>query len=161
MADLILRRAQETDFPRVVELWIEMMEYHLSFDPRFELAADHEESYLEYLRSIQENYDYALFVAEKEGTIVGYTIGMILSNPTVFALGRYGFIAEMAVSASEQRSGCGAKLWEHIRRWFYRRGITVIQLNVSPRNERGYRFWQKVGFNPFLHIMWHNIPKDL
>lgn len=160
MAEFKIRRAKEADFQRITELWIEMMSYHLSFDSRFELAVDHKESYLEYLRSIQENYDYAVFVAEEGDEIIGYTIGMILSNPTVFSLVRYGFIAEMMVSESKQRTGCGEKLWEHARRWFKRRGITVIQLNVSPHNKKGYNFWKKVGCNEFLHIMWHDIPKD-
>lgn len=161
MAEVIIRRARLEDLPRITTLWQEMMAYHLTFDPRFELAADSEEAYLEYLHSIMDNYDYAIFVAEREPTILGYTIGMILSNPTVFALARYGFIAEMAVTPEEQHGGIGQQMWNHARRWFHRRGITVIQLNVSPRNERGYRFWTKMGCGEFLHILWHNIPKDV
>jgi len=137
------------------------MEYHLSLDPRFELAIDSKGTYMEYLHSIVANYDYGIFVAEKEKEIIGYTIAMILTNPAVFALDRYGFIAEMAVSQTQQRSGAGKSLWLHAQKWFHRRGISVIQLNVSPRNERGYNFWKKVGCDEFLHIMWHTIPKNL
>ncbi len=160
MSDIFIRRAKNKDFPRITELWKEMMDYHLSLDSRFELAEDHEHAYMEYLHNIQNNYDYAIFVAQRDDTIIGYTIGMILSNPTVFSLLRYGFIAEMMITQSEQRSGCGKLLWEHVRRWFHRRGITVIQLNVSPRNEKGYNFWKKMGCDEFLHILWHTIPKN-
>ena len=160
MTSLTIRRAAPEDLPRITELWKEMMDYHLSLDPRFDMAIDSEEAYLDYLFSVLDNYDYALFVAVKEKEIIGYTIGMILANPPVFALERYGFIAEMAVTASEQRSGMGRQMWDHVRRWFKRRGIDVVQLNVSPRNERGYTFWQESGCDEFLHIMWHNIPKD-
>lgn len=160
MTEPLIRRARKEDFPFITTLWKEMMDYHNSLDTHFELVADSEAAYMEYLYSIMENYDYAIFVAEMENTIVGYTIGMILNNPAVFALERYGFIAEMAVSGDHQHHGIGHTLWIHVRRWFHRRGIKVIQLNVSPRNQKGYSFWKKSGFDEFLHIMWHDIPKN-
>ncbi|MDP8246205.1 MAG: GNAT family N-acetyltransferase [Candidatus Hinthialibacter antarcticus] len=160
MSERIIRRATKEDLPFVVGLWKEMMNHHLSVDPRFELGPDNEGAYLEYLYSIIDNYDYALFVAEHDARIVGYTIGMILANPQVFALGRYGFIAEMSVSADLQRQGAGRELWERVRHWFKRRGVKVIQLNVSPRNIKGYDFWKQLGCDEFLHILWHDIPKD-
>ncbi len=156
-----IRRIRDGDVRRVTELWKEMMALHLSVDPRFELAIGNEEAYAEYLRSTMENYDAAIFVADVDGEVVGYTIVMILSNPAVFALDRYGFISEMAVSESWQRGGIGGRMWEHARRWLKRRGIRVLQLNVSPRNERGYSFWKKVGCTEFLTIMWHDIPDSL
>ncbi|HQL63725.1 MAG TPA: GNAT family N-acetyltransferase [bacterium] len=156
-----VRRMKLKDVPRVRELWQEMMAYHLSLDPRFELAIGNDAAYEEYLRSSLENYDMAVFVAETEGRIVGYTNAMILNNPPVFALGRYGFISEMAVEAVCQRGGIGRQMWEHTRRWFKRRGIEVIQLNVSPQNQKGYSFWKKVGCREFLTIMWHDIPRSI
>ena len=161
MDPLTIRRAKVEDFPKITEIWMEMMDYHLSLDPRFEMDADCKEAYMEYLRSIITNYDYGIFVAEKNDVLIGYTISIILSNPAVFALERYGFIAEMSVTESEQHSGAGQLLWDYVRKWLYRRGISVIQLNVSPRNQKGYNFWKKMGCNEFLHIMWYDIPKNL
>jgi GNAT superfamily N-acetyltransferase len=161
MASISIRRAQVEDFPLVTMLWKEMMTYHLTLDPRFAMAPDHQQAYLEYLHSIKDNYDYIILVAESGQEIVGYTVGMILSNPAVFALARYGFIAEMAVTQSHQHEGVGKQLWDYIRRWFHRRGVQVIQLNVSPLNEKGYEFWTKMGCREFLHILWHDIPRKL
>lgn len=158
---VMIRRARQSDFDAVTALWQEMMDFHLSIDQRFDLAIDNRDSYKEYLTSIYENYDYAIFIAERDHKIIGYTIGMILNNPPVFSLKRYGFIAEMAVTADQQKGGVGREMWNHLRRWFHRRGITVMQLNVSPHNEKGYNFWKKMGCTEFLHIMWHNIPKNL
>ncbi|RJP32897.1 MAG: GNAT family N-acetyltransferase [Candidatus Omnitrophota bacterium] len=161
MTDLKVRRAKLEDLPHVTALWKEMMDYHLSLDEHFEMVSNSDKAYLDYLVSVIDNYDYAILIAEKNGAIVGYTIGMILVNPAVFSLARYGFIAEMAITASEQHAGIGEQLWLHVRKWFFRRGIEVIQLNVSPRNKKGYNFWQKMGCSEFLHIMWHDIPKDM
>lgn len=160
MSELVIRRAKREDFPLVTALWIEMMDYHNSMDERFQLAPASDAAYLEYLYSIADNYDYAIFVAQRGQELLGYTIGMILSNPPVFALDRYGFIAEMSVRSDLRRGGVGKELWTHIRRWFYRRGVRVIQLNVSPRNASGYSFWKKSGCDEFLHILWHDIPAN-
>jgi ribosomal protein S18 acetylase RimI-like enzyme len=156
-----IRRLKLREIPQVAELWHEMMDYHRSLDPRFELAIGSVETYQEYLRSTMENYDCAIFVADLDGRIVGYTIAMILSNPAVFVLGRYGFVSEMGVGRAWQRSGIGQRMWEHTRRWLKRRGISVMQLNVSPRNEKGYSFWKKMGCTEFLTIMWHDIPESV
>src|SRR3989339_1809248 len=105
MADALTRRAKTEDLPEVTNLWNEMMNYHLSLDPRFDLASNNKEAYLHYLHSIKDNYDYAIFVSELEGRLVGYTIAMILTNPEIFSLERYGFIAEMAVTEACQNHG--------------------------------------------------------
>ena len=98
MEEITIRRAKKEDFGFITAIWMEMMALHLTVDKRFELAIDSKEAYEEYLDSIIENYDYGVFVAIKDDQIIGYTIAMILTNPPVFALDRYGFIAEMAVT---------------------------------------------------------------
>lgn len=158
---ITIRRGRDSDLQAVTELWRSMMDMHVSLDPRFEVAVGSDDAYKAYLRTILDTFDYALFVADLEGVAIGYCIGMILNNPAVFALPRYGFISECMVAEPYQRDGIGARLWEHVRRWFKRRGMTVIQLNVTPRNEKGYHFWQKVGCTEFLHIMWYDIPERL
>ncbi len=158
---ITVRRMKANEIPRVAQLWREMMEYHISLDPRFELAVGSNEAYEEYLRTTMAGYDSAVFVAELDGKVVGYTIAMILSNPAVFALERYGFISEMGVDKRFQRRGIGQQMGEQARRWLKRRGITVMQLNVSPRNEKGYSFWKKMGCTEFLTIMWHDIPPSV
>ncbi len=156
-----IRRGRNSDLDAVTQLWRSMMEMHCELDNRFEVAVGSDEAYRAYLQTILDSFDYGLFVAELNNEVIGYCIGMILTNPAVFALQRYGFISECMVAEKYQRDGVGHKIWDHVRRWFKRRGMTVIQLNVTPRNKKGYRFWQKVGCTEFLHIMWHDIPERL
>jgi ribosomal protein S18 acetylase RimI-like enzyme len=161
MTPIIIRRATLEDLPDITRLWKAMMDYHRSFDERFDLVNNAEEIYLEHLTSHLSNFDYGLFVAVEDESVIGYTIGMILNNPAVFTLDRYGFVSEMAVDEAHQRKGTGKMLWNHLQKWFQRRGIQVMQLNVSHRNEKGYRFWKKMGCDEFLTIMWHDIPQKL
>jgi len=160
MADAVeIRRGTPEDFSQVVQLWLEMMRYHHSLDPRFEVAASGEQAYLEYLSDVFANFDFNLLVAARGERLVGYTIAAIMVNHAILALPQYGFIAEMAVTEAERGQGTGEAMWTAAVEWFRRRGITVVQLNVSPRNESGQRFWRKLGCGDFLDILWYDIPR--
>ena len=160
MTDAVeIRRGTADDFPAVLQLWQEMMQYHHGRDPRFQIAANGEEAYLGYLNDVVENFDFNLLVAARKEQVVGYTIAAIMVNHAILALPQYGFIAEMAVTESERGQGTGERLWKAAVDWFRRRGTTVVQLNVSPKNEKGQRFWRRLGCDDFLDILWYDIPR--
>jgi ribosomal protein S18 acetylase RimI-like enzyme len=86
--------------------------------------------------------------------VVGYVLALLLPNPPVFKEQRYGFIAEMVVDPAARRSGTGRQLWERAKRWFKRKEVKSVQLNVSPLNMAGMKFWGSLGFKDFLKIQW-------
>lgn len=154
---LSTRRARREDFPRLVELWREMMDFHTGLDPRFQTAPAGREAYLQFLEETSRQLDAAIFVAEREDRLLGYTIASILVNPAIYALPQYGYISEMAVDEASRGAGVGHALWQAAAEWLGRRGLTVVQLNVSPLNERGQKFWRGLGFRDFLEILWCDI----
>jgi len=155
-----LRRARPEDIESVAVLWVEMMREHAERDPRFAFTDDAETAYAEYARGMLENPDTALFLAEEEGRTIGYILALVLDNPPVFCLKRYGFIGEMVVNRAHRRAGVGRMLWERANRWFKRKGVSVVQLNVSGVNREGKAFWKSVGFEDFLEIKWLNMRAD-
>jgi len=149
------------DIETISLLWLEMMREHEDRDRHFALVSDHpEEHFRDYLKSILDKQDAVVYVAEEDGAVIGYVLALILDNPEIFELRRYGFIGEMSVSSRHRRSGVGNQLWERARSWFHRKGIDVVQLNVSPRNESGVRFWRSLGFEDFLEIKWRDLGKE-
>ena len=158
--EITIRRGKTQDFPRILELWLEMIEYHEKIDKRFETSAGRDQAYLNYLEEIVNHYDYNLILAERNGEVVGYTIAAIMSNQALFALPHYGFIAEMAVKENIRSQGIGQALWEAARAWCKRRGVTVMQLNVSKLNKRAQKFWRRLGCRDFLDILWYDIPES-
>src|SRR3990170_4686451 len=104
------RRAKPEDSAAIAALWMEMMGEHAERDPRFAISAGGEAAYRDYVQGVLDNPDVAVYVAEAEGTPVGYTIALILENPSVFELKKYGFIGEMIVTKEFRRSGLGNEL---------------------------------------------------
>lgn len=152
------RRAGRDDLPEIGRLWRHMMEAHRKLHPEgftLDRAADSE--FLAYLTDILENYLHAVFVATKEDCVVGYAIVAEMENPSVFALKRYGFICEICVDPALQGGGVGHALFGRARRWFERRGLTVVQLNVAPGNQAAKRFYENLGFQPFLETLWMDL----
>ncbi len=153
------RRARPEDFPRLVELWREMMAFHETLDPRFAISPGGPDAYGKYLREAHQQMDTQVLVAEDAKRIVGYTVATIMENPAIYALPRYGYIGEMAVEEASRRGGVGRGLWRAALEWFQRRAITVVQLNVSPGNQPGQQFWRGLGFRDYLDILWFDVPQ--
>lgn len=154
-----IRRGEDQDIPRIVDLWLELARNHESVDDRFLLKPNPEQTYREQITELLANPEVACFVAVDCGQVVGYTLVMIWTNPEFFALDRYGFVAEISVSPSAREKGIGKLLWERSRRWFARKGVSVVQLNVSPKNQAGMKFWSNAGFDEFLKILWIDLEK--
>lgn len=155
-----IRRAKPEDNRTIAMLWMEMISDHIDRDPRFEVNEDAEETYAEYARGMLDNPDTAVFLAEEEGESVGYVLALVLDNPPVFQLGRYGFVGEMVVTCKHRRGGIGRMLWDRARRWFKRKGVSVVQLNVSESNLEGKAFWKSVGFEDFLEVKWCELDRE-
>lgn len=151
---LLIRRASTSDISSVATLWMVMMREHESRDPRLRLGEDPCKIYADQLGEMMNCPDNALFVAEDDGVITGYVLALLLPNPPVFKEQRYGFIAEMVVDPNSRRKGTGRELWDRAKRWFRRKGVHNVQLNVSPLNKEGVAFWSSLGFRDFLKIQW-------
>lgn len=134
------------------------MAHHRTFDPRFAVLPDSKARYEDYLGDLMRNTDNRVLVAERSRRVIAYAIGMVLANPPLFALPRYGFIAEMSVEAECRGQGVGTQLWNEMLEWFRGRGVTVVQLNASTLNESGQAFWRRRGCRDFLHILWYDMP---
>lgn len=154
---MLIRRARLNDIDAVASLWLEMMLEHESRDRRFEMDAQSSGEYSRQLEEMMSNSDIAVFVAEQADEILGYILVMVLMNPPYFRVKRYGFVAELSVARTHRRTGAGGELWARAVRWFKRKEIEVVQLNVSPENTAGMAFWNSVGFEDFLVIKWHHL----
>lgn len=154
MADIVIRQADTVDMSSILPLWRELMEFHASLDPYFTLRPDAENNFKKFLLSnLEEKEKNHIVLAEADGEVVGYMMGLILTNPPVFELKQYGEIMDACVSPQHRRSQIGEQLFQAMKNWFQSKGLTRIDINAAATNRVSNSFWKKMGFRPYLNRM--------
>jgi ribosomal protein S18 acetylase RimI-like enzyme len=137
MTDVVVRRAERRDLPRLAEL---MHEYVVDFyrqpepDPR---AMDRlREAMLEGKEGVQ-------LVAEADGDLVGFAT--IYFSRTTFTGDRIGIMNDLYVVESHRGTPVATALFEACRAECRSRGLTEMTWETAPDNHRAQRFYEKVG----------------
>jgi ribosomal protein S18 acetylase RimI-like enzyme len=146
--------ATESQVPEIVELWKEFWDFHQNLDPKFfVMSEDGPSKFGEYVRGLIKSDDSQVLVAFDQGQVVGYSISQICKRPPVAKQTYYGFISDLGVKAEYRRKGLGKQILHQILEWLKSRQIDRIELTVIAKNQIGYSFWKKQGFEVFLHRM--------
>lgn len=147
VAEVIIRRANKDDSDALAEMWLELVAFHqeLTDDlPGAARGAEHR-----YVRRIMERledpYTCAL-VAEWEGQVVGFVLGMIIDlMPDIFDQKPAGFLADIYVEPQVRRHGVGRSLVNELVGWFRECGIQTFDWHVASNNPAGQAFWRSIG----------------
>jgi ribosomal protein S18 acetylase RimI-like enzyme len=92
------------------------------------------------LRSAAEREPEGIFVAVKEGEVIGY---ITVSISRAKSLGR---IADMVVDARFRRQGIGSKLIERALDYMREQGMRLAKIETLTNNEAGQAAYPKHGF---------------
>ena len=107
------------------------------------------------LRGLMKSEEALVLVAVDKDRVVGYAISLTERRyPPVFERETYGFIASMAVQSNYRRQGTGERMLGKIYEWFESRNIDRIELTVTAKNQIGYSFWRKHGFQDYTHVLY-------
>ena len=153
----VLRRATVEDIPAIASLWVEMTAFHAACDARFRPHPDGPDNWTKTLAEWIERDDMAVFVADAAGRVVGYTIAMDRESPPVLLPSRYGFVSDLAVTVSWRRRGVATALLKAAIAWFKERGLPEFRLNVANQNAVSNAFWQSMGLQPYMQLMWSEV----
>lgn len=148
--NVTIREATGADLDGVVDLWVELMDFHRERDIRFARSPDGHERFREYLLERLADGDSRLLVAEVGGNLAGYCLAALCKFPPVFAERDYGAVYDLAVSAAVRRRGMGEALFRAAREWFAERGMRRVEVGIALSNPLAAAFWQKMGFDPYL-----------
>ena len=152
MSDTLIRPARAQDLPTVIALWQELQAINAAYDPRLALSGGAADWFIGYLRDNLDNPHMAIFVAEHEKVVVGYTFGQIMRRPTLLS-GDCGYIADLCVRENKRGQGIGRQLYHRMRAWFLAHGLTAIEVQVVRANPASQAFWRKMGYNDFLRTL--------
>lgn len=151
--NVTIRKAQESDRSVVAELFGEMLDFHSEREPHFTRTSSGHEIYGDgFVKHINEQSSMPL-VAEVNGEVVGFALGILRKQPQVYVHRDYGEVNDMAVSATHRHHGIGQALFERLLEWFASQGVSRIEARVATSNEVSSRFWRKLGFEPYLETL--------
>ena len=152
-----IRKATQEDTRAIVELWKELMGFHKERDRHFTRSADGHKRFAEFVSGRIAHKASSILVAEQQDAIVGYCLATISKYPPVFEYQEYGAIFDLAVTENYRRKGIGQALVEAALQWFSEQEIHRVEVRVATSNENSTAFWKKIGFVPYLEVVYKEI----
>jgi ribosomal protein S18 acetylase RimI-like enzyme len=75
----------------------------------------------------------------------------VLKNP------RFGHVLDMMVAEQYRRRGVATRLYDETVKWFKKRGLERVELQVATSNQESQAFWHQMGFSDYLKKVTKNI----
>lgn len=144
--DIIIRRAETRDIPKILDLLLQVLTVHA--DGRPDIFRHNATKYnAEELGDILRDESRPVFAAEKDGTVCGYAF-CILKCPTessVLKPVRTLYIDDLCVDENMRGCGIGTRLFGYVKRFASEQGCYNITLNVWSCNKNALRFYESMG----------------
>jgi ribosomal protein S18 acetylase RimI-like enzyme len=145
---VVIREAKTGDLPALGRLGALLMHAHYQFDrQRFLVPGDDaEEGYAWFLGTQLRKKDVAIFVAERDGEVLGYVYAGIEPLSWKELRDEAGFIHDIVVEERGRRSGLASALMARALEWLRERGMPRVILWTADPNEAAQRLFAAVGF---------------
>jgi GNAT superfamily N-acetyltransferase len=155
--DVEIRRGTPDDFSETARLDREVssaMEPSPSFS---ELPLQSVEELEAEWREDADSDKYELFVAEREGRIVGHTV-LYRRAPDLRVPRGSIDLAQGSTEPAARGTGVGRALTAHVLRWAHEHDYPVMTIDWRTTNLWASRFWPKRGFRPVFLRLYRSIP---
>ena len=133
--EAIIRRAEFSDIPDLVELLKELF----SIEVDFEFNAGLQEQGL--FMMLQSPETRCIMVAEVNQQVVGMCTGQLVVST---AKGGFsGLVEDLVINQKYRRKGLGSRLLEAVEKWCNSSGAKRIQLLADKNNSKALAFYEK------------------
>ena len=116
----------------------------------FLLKKDYMEILSKYIKGRIYSKNDAIFIAELNGKPVGHMIISIKKSHPIFEMEKYGRINTVYVEEKFRDKRISSKLKDEAFKWFKKKNINRVSLNVFPDNEKAITAYKKWGFSTTL-----------
>lgn len=142
---MLIRIANADDIGQLRNLYIELEKDGVKYQPEHFVVGYREDTFF---KSIFESGNQDILVAEMDGTVVGFSHVMLLTQKNVACLKPQTlvYIQDLDVLGSERSKGIGTLLINACKEYGKRKGAEFIRTQVFPQNIDGIRFYEKQGF---------------
>ena len=149
---MTIRPAEARDTEALGKLGAALMRTHYEFDrTRFlEPHQGSEQGYGHFLRSQMNDEDCAVFVADRDGQVVGYVYAAVEPLSWKDLRDECGFIHDLLVDPTERGAGIGRELLDHAIAWLRDRGMPRVVLSTAAQNAGAQRLFAHRGFRPTM-----------
>ncbi len=108
------------------------------------------EGYASFLRAESTRKSVAVFVAELDGRIVGYTYAAIEPLSWQELRDEAGVIHDIFVDETARGRGLATRLIEAVTAWLRQQGMRQVVLHTAFRNTGAQRLFGRLGFRPTM-----------
>ena len=146
MEELYIRRAEEKDIPVLDKLLYEVHKVHSDARPDIFKAGAKKYNDDE-LEAILKNPETPVFVAEREGQVVGYAFCVhkqFLDNNNMTDI-KTLYIDDLCVDENARGGHIGTRLYEYVLDYARSKGYYNVTLNVWADNVGAVKFYEKIG----------------
>ena len=113
----------------------------------FKLKDGYEENLVNYIKGRIYSKNDAIFIAEYNDKAVGHMVISIKKNFPIFEMKYYGRINTVFIKKEFRGMGISSKLKNEAIKWFKKKGINRISLNVLPDNKIAINAYEKWGLS--------------
>ena len=151
-AELVIRQATKADMPVLGRLGASLMHVHHAFDDKRFLAPgdDAAAGYAWFLGTQLMEAEVVIFVAERDGRVIGYVYAGVEPLSWKELRDECGFIHDVLVEEGSRGGGVAAALVEAACAWLRERGMPRVVLGTAYQNDRAMRLFGRLGFRPTM-----------
>jgi GNAT superfamily N-acetyltransferase len=158
-SELVIRPARRDDIGALAELDL-VLPRHAAGAPVFSRLRIPPVEEVE-AELVEEFDDYAIFVAEHEGNVIGEAVGVAIekssSNSSLIRPKGAGFLGYAAVFPEARSKGAGRALGETILAWSRDAGFNSVTTDWRSTNIEADRSWRSLGFRPTFRRLHRSI----
>lgn len=136
-----VRRALPDDQSAVGDLWEALLHEQADQDDRMGVGEDARERWDNDFPVWIEDETRRLYVAEREGQVVGFTSARRWGPAPVYRNDPEVFLDEIYVASEARRQGLGTQLWSAVQHWSDQVGAHRVRLQVLATNDAARAFW--------------------
>lgn len=142
----MIRKANENDIPRILELLTQVNDVHAEKRPDFFIKGKQKYTASE-LKKIIDDEATPVFVCERESTLQGYAFCVMqdLSSCNNLRPDRSLYIDDICVDENYRRSGVGKELYDYVVQYAKDKKCFNVTLNVWDGNASAQRFYEDMG----------------
>lgn len=144
---MTIRRANEKDIPRIIDLLGQVLEIHAEIRPDIFIPGTTKYTDEELLEMLKDDLKPIYVTVDENDFCVGYAFCQIREQPFSNNMVQFKslFIDDLCVDKNTRGRHIGENLFEHVKSEAKRLGCYEVTLNVWAGNTSAEKFYEKMG----------------